>query len=73
MTTEHPDDQRWGWDLRLGRAVPWYETVPGEDVLGPYSTKEEAERWEETVERRNLEWETDDEEWEQSTDAENGA
>jgi hypothetical protein len=30
--------------------------TPGKDRLGPYATREEAERALETVERRNEEW-----------------
>jgi hypothetical protein len=58
------DDTEWYWDLRRGRAVTAAERGPGEDVLGPYPSKAEAENWRARVEERNEAWEEDDEEWE---------
>ncbi len=53
----------WYWDLRRKRAVRADERGPGDDTLGPYRTKGEAENWQSTVEARNDAWEADDEEW----------
>lgn len=63
MSTD-PDRTAWYWDLRRGRAVPADERGPGEQMMGPYRTKGEAENWRSTVESRNEAWDADDEEWE---------
>jgi hypothetical protein len=55
--------QEWYWDLRRRRAVPADERGPGDDMLGPYPTKGEAENWRATIEARNEEWDEADEEW----------
>jgi hypothetical protein len=56
-------DEQWYWDLRKNRAVRASERGPGEDVMGPYDTKEDAEHWREKVEARNEAWEQADREW----------
>ena len=35
----------------------------GKDRMGPYPTREAAEQWRETVERRNKEWDAQDDDW----------
>ncbi|MBV9950567.1 MAG: SPOR domain-containing protein [Acidimicrobiia bacterium] len=57
-------DEQWYWDLRKNRAVRASERGPGEDVMGPYDTKEDAENWREKVEARNEQWDQADREWE---------
>ena len=56
-------DDTWYYDLRRQRAVPADERGPGDDLLGPYPTKADAENWKAKVEERNEGWETEDEEW----------
>lgn len=53
----------WYWDMNKRRAVPADERGPGDEVLGPYPTKEAAEHWREKVERRNEDWDDADEQW----------
>lgn len=57
------DGTQWGWDLVRQRAVPWNERGPGENILGPYPSREAAEDWKSTVEARNTKWDEDDEAW----------
>lgn len=57
------DEERWYWDLDAKRAVPAAERGMGDNTLGPYDTKAEAENWRSTVEARNERWEDADEEW----------
>lgn len=58
------DAQEWYWDLVANRAVRADERGPGDQVLGPYPTREAAENWKQRVESRNDEWEAADEAWE---------
>lgn len=53
----------WYWDLTKGVAVPADERGPGDQMLGPYRTKGEAENWKNTVESRNDAWDDEDERW----------
>ncbi len=57
-------DEQWYWDLNHQRAVPAAERGPGDQMLGPYPTRAEAENWRAKVEARNEAWEDDDEAWE---------
>jgi hypothetical protein len=56
--------ERWYWDLQRQRAVRADERGPGDQTLGPYDSRAEAENWRQTVEERNEQWKADDEEWE---------
>jgi hypothetical protein len=56
-------DTEWYWDLEHQRAVTADERGPGDQMLGPYRTKGEAENWKARVESRNESWDADDEEW----------
>lgn len=58
----------WYWSLSEGKAVPAGERGPSDDVLGPYPSREEAERWQERVAARNEAWDEADERWEGDTD-----
>ncbi len=49
------DEKRWWYCLRH-HAVEPEAGCPAKDRLGPYATKEEAERALETVRKRNEEW-----------------
>jgi hypothetical protein len=60
MSTSDPE---WYWDLEHQRAVTADERGPGDQMLGPYRTKGEAENWKARVESRNESWDADDEEW----------
>jgi len=57
-------DDTWYYDLRRQRAVRAAERGPGDDLLGPYPSKGEAENWKAKVEQRNEGWDADDEDWE---------
>jgi len=48
--------KRWWYSLKTHTVEDDDGTTPGKDRLGPYATREEAERALETVERRNEEW-----------------
>ena len=58
------ESTEWYWDLERQLAVPADERGPGDQMLGPYPTKGEAENWRSTVESRNDAWDEDDDEWE---------
>jgi hypothetical protein len=57
----------WYWDLRRGRAVPAGERGAADHVLGPYASRDAAERWRDRVEGRNEAWDDDDERWDGRT------
>ena len=57
------DSQEWYWDLNKKRAVPAAERGPGDNTLGPYSSRAEAENWRSRVEQRNDAWDDADERW----------
>jgi hypothetical protein len=59
---------KWYWDLQLNKAVPAAERGAGDHILGPYSSKFEAQNWKERVEERNEEWAGADEEWDEAGD-----
>ena len=56
-------DNEWYWDLRRKVAVPASERGPGDDVMGPYASRHEAENWKSKVDERNEGWDEADEEW----------
>ena len=56
-------EQGWYWDLEHNRAVPWKLRGPGDQMLGPYATRADAENWKATNEARNTAWDDADEEW----------
>ncbi len=58
------DAIEWYWDLRRKRAVRADERGPGDDTLGPYATRYEAEHWKDKVDERNKVWDEADEAWE---------
>ena len=53
------DDKSWWYCLKDHR-VEQGPGCPGKDRLGPYPTREAAENWQETVTRRNEEYDGDD-------------
>jgi hypothetical protein len=55
--------EEWYWDLKLKKAVTADERGPGDQTLGPYRTRGEAENWKSTVEERNEAWDEADEKW----------
>ncbi|MFN3254064.1 MAG: hypothetical protein ACE37B_00070 [Ilumatobacter sp.] len=65
MTTvdDMQHDTDWYWDLRRERAVPASERGPGDQTLGPYPSRAEAENWRSTVETRNDAWQDADDDW----------
>ena len=65
-----PQENSWYWDLQKGRAVTADERGPGDDVLGPYPSREAAENWRSTVEARNENWDEQDDEWADDDDEE---
>ena len=52
-----------GVDVDLNRqvAVPASERGPGDNMLGPYPSRADAENWKAKVEARNDQWDDDDE------------
>ncbi len=58
---QHPT-QEWYWCLRHG-AVEGRDGCRAEDRMGPYQTREEAERWREKVAERNEAWAKQDRDW----------
>ena len=57
------DDERWYWDLDKNAAVPASERGKGDNTLGPYDSKAEAQNWKSTVETRNDSWDDADDDW----------
>jgi len=55
--------ERWWFDLKQGRVVSDEERGADRDVLGPYPSREAAERWRDAHEGREEAWEEDDERW----------
>jgi hypothetical protein len=53
------DDKSWWFCLRH-HEVEQGPGCPGKDRLGPYATREAAEKALETVQRRNEEWDAQD-------------
>ena len=49
-------EKRWWYSLKTHSVEDDDGPTPGKDRLGPYATREEAERALETVRRRNEEW-----------------
>ncbi len=60
--------EQWYFDLRRGVAVPAAQRGPGDDMLGPYASRAEAENWRSTVEQRNDTWDDADEAWNEPGD-----
>jgi hypothetical protein len=61
--------ERWWWSLTERRALPDAEKGPADEVLGPYPSKEAAERWRERVDERNEAWDEQDDAWEGDDEA----
>ena len=61
-------DGEWYWCLKH-HAVEPYEGCKAEDRLGTYSTRDEAEGALDTVQRRNEEWDREDEEYDGDADS----
>jgi hypothetical protein len=57
-------DNEWYWDLNRKIAVRASERGSFDHVLGPYSSKAEAENWKQHAEERNEDWDQSDEAWE---------
>ncbi|HUF98437.1 MAG TPA: hypothetical protein VMM60_09940 [Ilumatobacter sp.] len=55
--------EEWFWDLDRKHAVPASDRGPGDNTLGPYATKGEAENWKATSEQRNESWDDADDAW----------
>ena len=62
--------EQWYWDLERARAVPASERGKGDNTLGPYESRAEAENWRAKVAERNDTWDEADEEWEHPDDDE---
>jgi len=63
-------DEQWYWSLTAGAAVRASARGPADDVMGPYASRAEAERWKERVEARNQSWDDADRAWEGDDDPE---
>lgn len=66
--SDSAENEQWYWDLGRGTAVRASERGPFTEMMGPYASKAEAERWQERVEERNTTWEDQDDEWEGKDD-----
>ena len=62
-STDHGGDEKWYWDLQRKVAVPASQRRVASQMLGPYDSQAEAERWQETVDDRNEAWDDADDEW----------
>jgi hypothetical protein len=60
--------EKWWWDLAAGRAVRDEERGPDRDVLGPYPSRAEAERWRDRRDAREQAWAEEDIRWEGETE-----
>jgi len=66
MSETTPDSAEYYFNLRTkmvekGRVSAW------EDLMGPYTSREEADRAIEVALQRNADWEDDDEAWQGDT------
>lgn len=57
------EDTKWYWCLKHNTAEHGV-TCPATDRLGPYESADDAAAWRERVERRNEQWDQEDERWE---------
>lgn len=57
---------QWYWCMRHNRAEPSESACGAEMRMGPYPTREEAQRFAETARKREDAWEAEDERWEGS-------
>ncbi len=64
-------DADWYWDLDKKVAVRADNRGPGDQTLGPYGSKAEAENWKATSASRNDIWETADDEWNDANSTKN--
>jgi hypothetical protein len=49
----------WYFDLKQSKAVTAEERGPAKDLLGPYPSREAAEKWRQTHEDREAAWDPD--------------
>lgn len=56
----------WYWDINRKIAVPASERGSFDHVLGPYASQQAAENWAAKVEKRNDDWDGDDDQWERA-------
>jgi hypothetical protein len=56
-------DQEWYWCLEHKVAEPADGGCPPDRRLGPYESREAAERWKERIDARNEAWDAEDERW----------
>ena len=66
--SDQDSNVEWYFDLKRNIAVPGNERGPGDQVMGPYSSKSAAENWKSTVELRNDAWDEDDKQWDGEDD-----
>lgn len=59
-------ESEWYWDLKRKAAISADQRGPGDQTLGPYKTKGEAENWKSKVDARNDAWDDADDAWEGS-------
>ena len=60
--------EQWYFDLNRNVAVPASERGPGDNMLGPYPSRADAENWRAKVEARNEAWDEADEDMDEDTD-----
>jgi hypothetical protein len=54
---------RYWYNMRTGQVQSDDERGPGENVMGPYDTKEEAARALQTARQKTEKWDAEDREW----------
>ena len=54
--TNTGEQEQWWFNTKTMRVEPPGTATPGKDLLGPYPSREEAERALEKVKERNREW-----------------
>jgi hypothetical protein len=57
------DSEQWYWDLTKQQAVRASERGRGDQTMGPYESRAEAENWRTKVESRNESWDDADDDW----------
>lgn len=63
MTATDAGQDAWYWCLRHTRVEDGDTSCPPDDRLGPYESRDAAERWRERSDARNETWDREDEEW----------
>jgi hypothetical protein len=55
--------EQWYFDLDRKVAVPASDRGTGDNTMGPYPTRADAENWKAKVDKRNEGWDDADDQW----------